>query len=135
MSKCSSNQASLLKKCKDNKQRVSNKGTKERSKQKLIELPGFLRKLGAKHVKIAICYLPSLLVYTAATAIVSIYIAEWKSVLRYLPFYGGKYDDLQPSKKINVQENEEISSSIVQDDDDDVGVGVGEEKVDNEEVK
>ncbi|CAG9823433.1 unnamed protein product [Phaedon cochleariae] len=67
---------------------------KQRSEQKSnfsIESPRFLRLIGPKHIEIFRNYIPSLVIYTAAGTLCTLYFCEWKAVLQYVPFYNGKY--------------------------------------------
>lgn len=122
--KCSTEKPKLIPKGKDCKLTPPPPPSPDSNKPKIrayapnvIEVPNFLRMLGPKHLKIAICYLPSLITYTLATAIVTVYIADWKALLRYVPFYRGKYDDLEPiNKQIDAVNDNNVN-------DDDVGEG------------
>ncbi|CAH1115724.1 unnamed protein product [Psylliodes chrysocephalus] len=48
--------------------------------------------IGPRTIQVFISYLPSIGYFTVAGALCTIYLCEWKSVLQYVPFYGGKYD-------------------------------------------
>lgn len=37
--------------------------------------------------------IPGFAVYSLAGLVYTIYVCEWKTVLQYVPYYGGKYED------------------------------------------
>lgn len=66
----------------------------------ILDLPHFIKILGPKHYGIFRNYIPSLITYTIATAIFSVYLMEWKAVLQYLPYYNGRYAEPEKEKKV-----------------------------------
>lgn len=60
-------------------------------REPLIDLPHFLRVVGPKHFSILRNFVPSIITYTFATALIITFMTDWKTVLQYLPYYNGKY--------------------------------------------
>lgn len=89
---------------------------KEEVKQStFIHLPDFVRKIGPKQISIGISHIPSLIRYSLATFIYITYLCDWKPVLQYLPYYNGKFAEIeeenkQKSSKTNQDESEVILS-------------------------
>lgn len=58
---------------------------------KIFETPRFMRIIGPKQVEAYAQFIPSVLIYSAATILATLYFTEWKAVLQYLPYYSSKY--------------------------------------------
>lgn len=54
-------------------------------------LPGPLRAVGKKHIQTAVAFIPSAAIFGASAAGLGLYFTEWKTVLRFMPYYNGKY--------------------------------------------
>ncbi|XP_076548984.1 ubiquinol-cytochrome c reductase 6.4 kDa subunit [Osmia lignaria lignaria] len=50
-------------------------------------------RLGKKHFEIATKWLPSAMIYAGAAGMGVIYFTDWKVVAKYIPFYGGKFEE------------------------------------------
>lgn len=72
---------------------------------KIIDLPHFIKILGPKHFAIFRRYIPSLITYSIATIIWTVYLTEYKTVLQYMPYYSGKY--VEPEKPAKVAKKSE----------------------------
>ncbi|XP_044741467.1 cytochrome b-c1 complex subunit 10-like [Chrysoperla carnea] len=54
-------------------------------------LPGPLKQIGKKHIEVASAFMPSASIFGAAGGAFMLYFTDWKAVLQYVPFYGGKF--------------------------------------------
>lgn len=48
-------------------------------------------KIGKRHVELAVKWTPTLMTYGAASGLAALYVIDWKLVLQYVPYYGGKF--------------------------------------------
>lgn len=70
----------------------------------VFEFPHILRIIGPKHIKIMMNFVPTAIFYSLTSLILLTYMAEWRTVLQYLPYYNGKYVE---EKTESTKENEE----------------------------
>ncbi|XP_020299803.1 cytochrome b-c1 complex subunit 10-like [Pseudomyrmex gracilis] len=50
-------------------------------------------RLGKKHAELATKWLPSAITYGTASSLTLLYFTDWKTVLQYVPFYSGKFEE------------------------------------------
>lgn len=55
--------------------------------------PSVFRRIGKKQIEVLSLFSSTIVIYTVAAALCTVYFCEWKAVLQYVPYYGGKYKD------------------------------------------
>lgn len=50
-------------------------------------------RIGKKHVELAGRWAPSAFTYGATATLAMLYFTDWKVVVQYIPFYGGKFKE------------------------------------------
>ncbi|KOC68325.1 hypothetical protein WH47_03483 [Habropoda laboriosa] len=50
-------------------------------------------RVGRKHLEVATKWIPSAVYYGAAASLTLVYFTDWKIVVKYIPFYGSKFNN------------------------------------------
>lgn len=50
-------------------------------------------RIGKRHIEILGSWMPSVMGYGTAAGLTFLYFTDWKVINRYIPFYGGKFDE------------------------------------------
>ncbi|KAJ3665067.1 hypothetical protein Zmor_000581 [Zophobas morio] len=59
----------------------------------VLEFPHFLRVIGPNQIKILMGFVPSAICYSLASLVLVVYLTDWRPVVRYLPYYNGRFAD------------------------------------------
>jgi len=50
-------------------------------------------RITQKHIELATKWTPTAMAYGTAASLTLLYLTDWKVVVKYIPFYGGKFQE------------------------------------------
>lgn len=66
-------------------------GPRKPNRTNLFQPPNFFKRIGPRQIEVFSAFIPSMIVYTIAAALCTVYVCEWRDVLQYVPYYGQIY--------------------------------------------